>query len=337
MLADAEGNSLQLTPHFRWVIICAALTLALIGLWVGYGERERNLSSLALIGWGGFGFLCLLSTLNYALRYLRWNYLLKRFGHSAPTPDKLLCYLSGFALTTTPAKSGEVVRSYYFKLRHGIPYSHSLPSLFTERLMDALACLLLGTLALYTFENVRWIGALFSAAVAVVVLLVTHRKLLLFLANSLRIVRLKLLHALLDQLPILLQRTGTLLSPRSFTLGFLVGILAWSTEGFAFAWLARELGGEGSIVLYMSIFCIAVIAGAMTFVPGGLGGTEVVMYLLCVATGMGEFEAITATIVIRLATLWYAVACGLLALLCLESRKLAPSGDARGDELRRAD
>ncbi len=321
MPADNYTLQPRLQQHLRWLVLSLVLVLAVLGFWFGYAERERNLQSLAQIGWGGFGILCLLSSLNYTLRYLRWNYLLQQFGQGGISPAGLMCYLSGFALLTTPAKAGEVVRSYYCKLHRGVDYSHSLAGLFTERLLDSTVCLLIGGLSLYTFEKVRWIGALFTLAIAVVVFLVTHRRLLLWAANALSCLRLGGVRALLDHLPQLLQRAGTLLSPRVFSLGLLIGIPAWSAEAFAFAWLAQELGGPASPLLYMSIFCIAIIAGAMTFVPGGLGGTEVVMYLLCVATGMGEFEAITATIVIRLATLWYAVSWGLLAVLWLETRR----------------
>lgn len=307
---------------FRWLIYSIVLTVTGLGLWVVFTDQERVLSSLALIGWWGFGFLCLLSTINYVLRYLRWNFLLQQLGNIVPAGDGLMCYLSGFALTTTPAKTGEVVRSYYFKERHGIDYSHTLAGLFTERAMDAVACLLVGTLALYTFENVRWVGLVFTAVIVIIVFLVTHQKLLLWLADWLRCIKFKLLNRLLDQLPSLLSRAARLLAPRPFTWGIVVGILAWCAEGFAFAWLVQELGGQDSTLLYMSIFCIAVIAGALTFVPGGLGGTEVVMYTLCVATGLGAPEALTATIVIRIATLWYAVTWGLLAMLWLEVNKV---------------
>jgi uncharacterized protein (TIRG00374 family) len=76
---------------------------------------------------------------------------------------------------------------------------------------------------------------------------------------------------------------------------------------------------------------IAIVAGALTFVPGGLGGTEVVLYMLCLTTGMGDSEAVAATLLIRLATLWYAVALGLAALLWFEvavpSVKIQSSGE----------
>ena len=83
-----------------------------------------------------------------------------------------------------------------------------------------------------------------------------------------------------------------------------------------------SVGGQASPLLYISIFCIALVVGGLTFLPGGLGGTEVILYMLTVASGMGSTEALAATLLIRLATLWYAVVLGLLSILWLESAKV---------------
>jgi glycosyltransferase 2 family protein len=308
----------RMNNRYSWLTFSLVLTIAALGLSVAYQDHERMLSSLRAIGWQGFLFLCLFSSFNYFLRYLRWNYLLRILGDTVTPLESLLCYLSGFAFTTTPAKVGEVVRCFYFKRRHGVEYSHTLAGLLCERTLDALAGIMIAVLALNLYENVRWIGATFTLCVVVVVFLLVEQKLLLRLLNVFRNIRIRFVQQLLELVPRLLARANQLFAPKPFATGMVIGLFAWSAEALAFAWLAHELGGHGSIVLYMSIFCASIIAGALTFVPGGLGGTEVVLYMLSVATGMGEAEALTATILIRLASLWYAVVLGLLSLLWME-------------------
>jgi uncharacterized protein (TIRG00374 family) len=194
-------------------------------------------------------------------------------------------------------------------------------------MMDALSAVLIGSLALYAFENVRWIGAAFTLCIFVVVVLISHQKILLRMVYLFRFLKFKFLQRLLDIVPEFLARTKKILQPLPFTTGLIIALAAWATEGVAFAWLAQELGGQGSVLLYISIFSVAIVAGALTFVPGGLGGTEVVLYMLAVATGMGEAEALTATILIRLTTLWYAVILGSISLLWLESHPLSYVGE----------
>jgi uncharacterized protein (TIRG00374 family) len=61
------------------------------------------------------------------------------------------------------------------------------------------------------------------------------------------------------------------------------------------------------------------LAGALSFMPGGLGGAEVVMAGLLIVAGMAESQAIAATVIIRLSTLWFAVALGAIALMLTQS------------------
>jgi uncharacterized protein (TIRG00374 family) len=57
------------------------------------------------------------------------------------------------------------------------------------------------------------------------------------------------------------------------------------------------------------------LIGAISFLPGGLGGAEVTMTALLMLNGMDNGAAVAATLLIRLTTLWFAVVLGLLALL----------------------
>jgi hypothetical protein len=53
---------------------------------------------------------------NYALRYLRWNYYLRVLGVvGVSRPASGLVFLSGFAMGLTPAKSGELSKSYWLR------------------------------------------------------------------------------------------------------------------------------------------------------------------------------------------------------------------------------
>jgi len=66
------------------------------------------------------------------------------------------------------------------------------------------------------------------------------------------------------------------------------------------------------------------LAGAISFLPGGVGGAEAVMAAMLVAAGAPEAKAVAATVIIRLATLWFAVAIGVLTM-ALERRRLWPA------------
>jgi hypothetical protein len=55
-------------------------------------------------------------------------------------------------------------------------------------------------------------------------------------------------------------------------------------------------------------------AGALSFMPGGLGGTEVTMIVSMKLFATPLPIAVSATLVIQVATLWFAVLLGIIAL-----------------------
>ncbi len=315
---------------YRFLTYSIVLSILGFGLWAAFEDYDRILASILLIGWQGFILVCVFSVLNYVLRYLRWIVLLRQFGDRFAFVDGLLCYVAAFALTTTPGKVGEAIRSIFFFRRHQIQHSHTLAALLSERIGDAVASVLLATMAVYTFGEVRWLSAAFTLMIGFVVLLVRKPTLVLRMTQFLSVIKLDRIQRFLQLIAVFLARTKELLSMQMFSMVTLVGLLSWSAEAYAFAWLALQLGGSEPVLLYMSIFALAMVAGAATFLPGGLGSTEAVMFLLLTLTGMDDAQAFTVALLSRLATLWLAVILGLMTMLWLESHPIkgskVPSG-----------
>ena len=74
----------------------------------------------------------------------------------------------------------------------------------------------------------------------------------------------------------------------------------------------------------MVIYAGTTIAGALSFLPGGLGVTGGAMTLALVegTSKLDAATALTATLLTRLATLWFAVVIG-VALLAVARRRIA--------------
>jgi uncharacterized protein (TIRG00374 family) len=104
-------------------------------------------------------------------------------------------------------------------------------------------------------------------------------------------------------------------------LGIVLGVVSWGAEGIGFHLVCRGLQLPLDVVTATGIYAIAALAGgAAFFMPGGIGGMEVVMTALLVARGAPLPVALIATLVCRLATLWFAVLIGLAAAALLEAR-----------------
>src|SRR5690606_25626291 len=73
------------------------------------GESQESILALKRIDLSEWGILLGLSFVNYMLRFVRWAYLVKLASNvNIPTGKHFLIYLSGFGLTATPGKIGEV-------------------------------------------------------------------------------------------------------------------------------------------------------------------------------------------------------------------------------------
>lgn len=81
--------------------------------------------------------------------------------------------------------------------------------------------------------------------------------------------------------------------------------------------MVYALGFETNLFVLMGIYCVSILAGALTFIPGGIGATEAAMSLLLIALGMEASIAILASVIARAITIWFAVALGLLSMLIL--------------------
>ena len=114
--------------------------------------------------------------------------------------------------------------------------------------------------------------------------------------------------------------------------GLLLSLLGWGAEATAFHLTATLLGLDVPWVASFGIYGLAISIGAISFLPGGLGGTEATMLVLLGVTGASAADAGAATILLRLATLWFAVVLGVGFMLGLRGRGVGSVGDgAKGE------
>ena len=100
----------------------------------------------------------------------------------------------------------------------------------------------------------------------------------------------------------------TFLSPGVLLAGLALGLVAWGAEAVGLKLLCDIIAPDKVTVAgAMGIYAIAIIVGALSFLPGGLGSTEAVMAALLYAHGYTMPQAILLTLICRVLTLWLAV------------------------------
>jgi uncharacterized protein (TIRG00374 family) len=263
-----------------------------------------------------------LSLLNYLLRAIRWRSFLARLGHALSFRFAVSTYVAGFAYTLFPGKMGEIARSrYYLPLR--IPLSDVAGAFFVERLIDVLTMTLLATLILTSFARYRGIVMAAAAVVVAAMMLLAwleRSPATGALGSSARVPR--MLRKPLAILDATLAATRPLLQPGPLAVGLALGLTAWVLEGIGLGVLTQLAPSAPHLTLttVVGIYGVALLAGGLSFLPGGLGSTEAVMAALLVASGFSLPQALLVTLTCRLVTLWLAVFLGWAAVLALRQR-----------------
>ncbi len=326
----------------RGVILSVAAGAALyVLLAAGYGDGRQVVSQLRSISPGLIALGLFLASLNFLFRFVRWHYYLRLLSVPAwpqPKPDRvdgdethlslldsMLVFFSGFALTVTPGKVGEVLKSYLLRESYRQPIARTAPIVLAERLTDLIGVLLLALIGVSTWmrpEHHYLIGIGVSLCLSLT-LLATWRSLVylvLSFVEKLPAFGPKLAPKLRE----FYDSAYVLLRPVPLLLATVTSVFSWFCECLAFYITIHGFadGGQASVTLATFIYSVMTVAGALAFVPGGLGVTEGGMALLLAELGpMPRASAVAATLLIRMETLWFAVFLGVLALVWFSRRR----------------
>lgn len=278
----------------------------------------------AIVGWddlrgrlGAFpGHLYLplaaLSLANYGLRYLRWEAFLRRLGIRLGVGTSLILYFSAFLMVITPGKIGEVFKAGLLRERFGVPLSRGVPIVLAERVYDFLGVLLLAAAGLAAWPGplVGLRGGLLAAAAVPVVLALFQ----------LRPIRDRVVARVAARPQLARHREGlegaagalgTLLAPREVSWALLLSTAAWAAECVGMWLVCRGMGLEIPVGQACFVYAAGTLVGSLSFLPGGLGGTEATIVWLLGRLAVPDATGAAVAVIIRIFTLWLAVGVGL--------------------------
>ena len=295
------GNKTLILLVVFAVVVAAAL--------IGYGDFRETLRQLGNFPVSHLFAALALASLNYFLRFVRWTYYLNVLEVKIPLALGALVFLSGLAMSITPGKLGEILKCYLLRDRAGVPVSTSLPVVVMERLTDLVAVIMLGLVGLALLPTPVLITLSVALAICGGLFLVLTSR------HSQRLVDLPLLRRWKSELLTSQESLKLLTAPRVMLVAVALGAVAWFSEGLAL-WVILQ-GLDGPLVIYrvLPIYAASTLVGAITAMPGGLGGTEGSMVALLQQSGLAPDVASAGTLIVRVVTLFFAVLVGLAALL----------------------
>lgn len=270
--------------------------------------------------WWVFGVALLASATNYLLRFVKWELALGWLDVRTDAPEltrgrSLMIYLAGLSMSVTPGKVGEVLRSVLLKSSDGVAFSRTAPIVVADRLTDLVALVLLSLVGVAQFpEYLPIVGVTTVLVVAGVVVLGSPT----LLGRCLAIARkLPWVGRFVAKAEGLVESTTTLLRLRYLLMLSVLSVAGWGLECVGY-WLIADgfTGVEASLATCTFLWSAGTLVGALSFLPGGLGATEgsLVVATERLVLGVTQPIALAATLLGRIATLWFGEIVGGVAL-----------------------
>jgi len=286
-----------------------------------YSDVPHMVAVVAHFRWAYLPLILGFTLFNYLWRFVKWQYYLRRLKIVLDWRRSLLIFLSGLSMAITPGKVGELLKSYLLRQATGAAISRTSPIIVAERLTDGIAMLGLAAtgLVLYRFG---WQILLLLLVLGIMgISLVQNRTLALSCLNMLE--RLPKLMRVTTAIRAFYESSYVLLQWRPLLLAIGIGVISWSGECVALYFVYTGLGIAASFDLFIkSVFILGVssLIGSASGLPGGLGTADGSMIgLTRVLISPSATVGGAATLLIRLCTLWFGLALGVVALLAFRA------------------
>ena len=316
------------------IIFSLGLALVVMAAIALYGDLPRLIAAIAHFRWAFLPLILGLTLFNYGGRFLKWQYYLKRLTIKLSWRKSLLIFISGLSMAITPGKVGELLKSYLLKHSTGEPVSRTSPIIVSERLTDGVAMIALSSTGLILYRYGWELLAGLLVCVVGGVLVIQNRRLSLALLAFGE--RLPGISRAAHWLRAFYESSYTLLQWRPLLLAISIGIVSWTGECVALFFVFAGLGlGFGLELFVKSMFIMGIssLIGSASGLPGGLGTADGSMIgltrlLLTSSATVGG----AATLLIRLCTLWFGLALGVVALLVYRAPTHTPIFVQQSDE-----
>ncbi len=259
-----------------------------------------------------------LSFLNYISRFFKWDYYLHLLKIKITKVDSFAIFMSGLIMSVTPGKMGELLKAYLVKQVVNEPVSKTAPIIFAERITDFVSLVMIGLIGAYVFDYGRIIVAAVGVFFLLVIFIVSQKSLAIKIINFFE--KFSFLKKHIEKIHTAYESSYILLQFKPIVLMSLLSLVSWFLECLGYYLVLTNFAVEVSILWSAFSYAFATIVGAISMLPGGLGVTEGSLTIMLIQKSVSKDIAVASTFIIRVATLWFAVLVGVIAVSLYQKR-----------------
>jgi glycosyltransferase 2 family protein len=298
----------------RNLVLALALGAAVYLILAILSDLDEVASALDSFNYALIPAILGLVALSYVGRFFRWMYYLRVLKVSVPTGINAAIFASGLSMTISPGKLGEVLKSVFVRRVSGAPIARTAPAVVAERATDGTGMVAWGFLGAFALNLPPWTMLMFLA-VAVFGIAVLRSKTLSLAAERV-LLKLPLVNRFAPHLRDFHGASNELLGTRPLFVGTVISFFSWGLECTGVYLCAVGLDADRPFLLIVFVFAVSSLLGVVSMLPGGIGAVEAGLYGQFVAVAnLSTGLAGALTLVIRLATLWFATLLGICGLL----------------------
>jgi len=258
-----------------------------------------------------------LVALSYVGRFFRWTYYLRVLKVSVPTGINAAIFTSGLSMAISPGKLGEVLKSVFVRNTSGAPIARTAPAVVAERATDGTGMVIWGFLGAFALNLPPWTMLMFLAIAAFGIAVLRSKRLSLAVERVLE--KLPLVNRFAPHLGDFHGASNALLATGPLLIGTAISFFSWGLECTGVYLCAVGLGVDKPFLLIVFVFAVSSLLGVVSMLPGGIGAVEAGLYGQFVAVAnLSTGVAGALTLIIRLATLWFATLLGICGLILVQ-------------------
>lgn len=256
--------------------------------------------------------------MNYLTRFFKWDYYIRLLNIQLSFVDSIAIFMSGFIMSVTPGKMGELMKAYLVKQVTHESVSKVAPIIMMERITDFIALVFLAMIGAYVFNYGTFVIIGTGIFWILLTIIISHRN------SSLKIIdwlgKLKFLSKYHDKMMTAYESSFVMVKPFPLFYTIIISLFSWFFECFAYYLILVNFNLNISVLWATFVYTFSIIAGAITMMPGGLGVTEGSLTYLMIRSKVPMNVAVSSTFIIRVVTLWFAVLIGIFAVAFYQKR-----------------
>lgn len=221
-------------------------------------------------------------------------------------------------MSVTPGKMGELLKSYLVKEVTKEPISKTFPVIFAERITDFVSLIIITLIGAYVFNFGREVIIGVGIFFLIVLIIISNKKIALQTIKLLE--KNNFLRKHLESIHNAYESSYQMLKPLPLIYMTLLSLVSWSFECFGYHIILINFNIEVSFLWAAFSYGFAIIVGAITMLPGGLGVTEGSLTFMLIRNNFPKDLAVASTFIVRVVTLWFAVLVGIFSVTLYQNR-----------------